>query len=85
MVAAGLSDPRDVQVAKGYLTDLEKLARFELAIVDVPSEKQRNHRLEREAVLGAMLRQSFPVSHNPAFLDLLTDLDTFDTPPKAKA
>ncbi len=77
-VTEGLSDPRDIQVVQGYLSDLERLARCELAIVDVSAETRDDQRRERTAVLSAMLKQVFGVSHKAAFLDLLSDLDAKD-------
>ncbi len=78
LVTEALSDPRDIQVARGYLSDLERLARCELAIVDIPAETRDDQRRERTAVMSAMLKQVFGVSHKAAFLDLLSDLDAQD-------
>ena len=77
-VTDGLSDPRDIQVVEGYLADLERLARCEMAIVDVPATTRKDQLGERTAVLGAMLRKTFRLRPEVPFLDLLTDLDALD-------
>lgn len=77
-VTDGLSDPRDIQVAQRYLDDLERLARCEMAIVDVPAATRKDQLGERTAVLGAMLRKTFQLRPEVPFLDLLTDLDALE-------